>query len=386
MGRLSRGLLAGQIALACALLAFTLLLGQTALALQLRPWPFDPDAVLSAQIGIPFANLDDDALRGRLLRELETALGEMPGARAAALASVVPGRGAGNWSFSFDGPAIDPVRSRHTGLTMVSPAYFDVLNARAIRGRTIESGDVPGAPTAVVANESFVARHSADRDPIGRRIFIGSREATIVGVVSDLMSGDVDEVEQDGLYASIHQIRPYAVRVIAAGPADPLGLVRPLRATVGGVDADLPVFETFTVREAAMREKQVLGVLSRLFSLFGAGALLLTAIGLYSVTAFSVTQRQREFGIRAALGATRGDLLRMVAGQGGRQLAIGLSVGTVLAVLLTRGFSAAVEFTAGNDPLVLGGVIASLLVTSALAMIGPVRRASRVDPMKVLRD
>ena len=91
----------------------------------------------------------------------------------------------------------------------------------------IDRSTPKGAPTAVVANESFVARFTADRDPVGRRIFIGSREATIVGVVPDLMSGDVDSIEQDGLYASIHQVRPYAVRVLATGPAGSPSLVRP---------------------------------------------------------------------------------------------------------------------------------------------------------------
>jgi ABC-type antimicrobial peptide transport system permease subunit len=123
-----------------------------------------------------------------------------------------------------------------------------------------------------------------------------------------------------------------------------------------------------------------------LFSIFGAGALLLTAIGLYSVTAFSIAQRRRELGIRVALGATRADLLRLLTAQGGRQLAIGLAAGTVLAFVLTRGFSAAVEFTAGNDAFVLGGVVLSLLVTSLVATAAPILRASGTDSVKALRE
>jgi ABC-type antimicrobial peptide transport system permease subunit len=114
--------------------------------------------------------------------------------------------------------------------------------------------------------------------------------------------------------------------------------------------------------------------------------LLLTAIGLYSVTAFSIAQRRRELGIRVALGATRADLLRLLTAHGGRQLAIGLAAGTVLAFVLTRGFSAAVEFTAGNDAFVLGGVVLGLLVTSLVATAAPVLRASGIDPVKALRE
>jgi len=140
------------------------------------------------------------------------------------------------------------------------------------------------------------------------------------------------------------------------------------------------------VRESALRDKQVLNVLSRLFGLFGTGALLLTAIGLYSVTAFSIAQRRKELGIRVALGATRADLVRLLTRQGGRQVAVGLVVGTGLAFVLTRGFSAAVEFTSGNDGAVLGGVVLSLLVTSVLALAVPVLRASGTDTVKALRE
>jgi hypothetical protein len=271
-------------------------------------------------------------------------------------------------------------------LTLVSPAYFDVLGARVLEGRTLTNDDRPGAPAAAVVNESFVNRHSADRDPVGRRLFVGRRELTIVGVVPDLMAGDIGEREQDAIYASIHQLRPYAVRIVAAGPANPLTLMRPLQAAVDRVNPDLSIFEAFTVRETAMREKQVLNVLSRLFSLFGTGALLLTAVGLYSVTAFSIGQRRRELGIRVALGATRADLLRLLTQQSGRQLAVGLAVGTVLAFALTRGFTAAVEFTAGNDGLVLGGVLVSLLVTCLMATAGPVFSASGTDSVTALRE
>ena len=159
-----------------------------------------------------------------------------------------------------------------------------------------------------------------------------------------------------------------------------------MRAAVARVDPDLPIYETFTVRESALRDKQVLGVLSRLFGVFGAGALLITAIGLYSVMAFSVAQRRREMGIRLALGASRRNLVGLFAVQVGRQLAIGLAAGTVLGYVLTRGFRAAVEFSGGNPPLVLAAVVVCLLITAALATAGPALSASSTDPVKALRD
>ena len=140
------------------------------------------------------------------------------------------------------------------------------------------------------------------------------------------------------------------MRLLARGPADPLSLAPAIRAAIESVDPDLPMYETFSVRDAALRDKLVLDVLTRLFGIFGLGAILLTAIGLYSVTAFVVTQRTREFGIRMALGATSGDVLRLVRpAQGARQVGLGLAAGLLLAVLLVRAFSVAVEAVAPAD-------------------------------------
>jgi putative ABC transport system permease protein len=386
IGRLSRGLLAGQIAMACGLLAFTLLLGQAAVEIHTRAWPFDPDHLLAAEIGIPAGTFDDADARERLLVRLEEELSVLPGARSAALASALPGRGSGNWTFTLDAPAAQPSTMMTTGVTMVSHSYFETLGGRLLRGRGFTSEDRAAAPVSAVVNESFAARHSPGRDPIGRRVFLGKRELTIVGVVSDLMPRDVDEPVQDGLYVSIHQMRPNTIRVLVAGSGDPMSLTRGLRQGIDRVDPDWPLQEVSTVREGALREKQVLSVLSRLFSVFGAGALFLTAVGLYSVTAFSVALRRREFGIRVALGATRRDLLGMLAGQGGRQLIVGLTVGTLMALGLTRGFRSALDFTTGNDAVVLGAVIVMLCLTSAAAIAAPAFRASRTDPVTALRD
>jgi putative ABC transport system permease protein len=386
IGRLSRGLLSGQVAMACALLAFTLLLGQAAVAIHARAWPFDPDKVLTAQIGLPLAALDDNETRERVLVQLEDAIDQLPGAHASALASSLPGRGSGNWSFAIDSVATEPSRLLLTGVTMVSTNYFETIGTRVLSGRGLTKDDRPGTPAVAVVNESFVSRYSRDRDPLGRRIFLGKRELTIVGIVEDALPRDIDEADQNGVYVSIHQLRPYAIRVVVAAAADPMPLVRALRASIDRVNPDWPIFEAFTAREAALREKQVLDVLSRLFGIFGSGALLLTAIGLYSVTAFAVALRRRELGIRVALGATRGDLLRMLGLHGGRQLMIGLTVGTLLAVLLTRAFKSAVELNTANDGLIIATVVIALFVTATAAIAAPVLRASTADPVKILRE
>lgn len=376
--RTSRVLVTAQIACACALLALTLLLGRSALSLQQKPWPFDAGAIWSTNVSIPLATMDDAGQRERLLSALTREIESLPGGHAA-LANVQPGRSAGNWQFSLDGPADRPTGT--TSFTIVSSQYFATLGASAARGRLIDEADRRGSPLVAVVNDSWVRRFSADRDPLGRQVTIGPRVMTIVGVVPDLMPADIQDARQDGVYGAMAQLRPYGVRVLASGAITP----RMLRDAVDRVDPDLPLYETFTVLDAAMRDKQVLNVLSGLFGLFGTGALTLTAIGLYSVMALLVALRTREFGIRLALGATRRDLFTLVAGQGGRQVITGLAVGIVLGVALATIFANAVEALTVNYTGLIAGITAALLTTSALALVVPTWTATRVNPVTALK-
>ncbi len=377
--RTSRVLVTAQITFACALLALTLLLGRSALSLQQRDWPFDANAILSTNVSIPLSAMNEPAHRLRLLRDLQTALESATGGRAA-LTSALPGSGAGSWQFSLEGPAGPPAGA--TALTMVSEGFFATLNTSATRGRLFDERDREGAPLVAVVNESFVRRYASDRDPLGLRIAVGTRELTVVGVVPDLMPGDIQDERQDGIYASIHQLRPYGVRVIAAGGITP----RTLRHAIDTVDRDLPLYETYPLREAALRDKRVLTVLSGLFSLFGVGALTLTAVGLYSVMALLVAVRTREFGIRVALGATRQDLLRLVVSQGGRQVIVGLTLGMALGLAMTQVFSNAVEAVRVEPAGILIGIAAAIAGVSALALLLPTLTAMRVNPVVALRN
>jgi predicted permease len=387
LSRLARRLPGVQIALACGLLALTMALAQAAVDLRTAHWPFDPTRILSAQYGLTLDLLDDRDRRNRRLGELLDALQGAPGVEAAALTSALPGRGSGRWSISLDAPT-EPNRPAPytTSVTMVTPGFFDLLGARPIAGRGLTPADHPSAPAVAVVNQSFVGRLLRDRDPLGARVYIGQRELTIVGVVPDLMPSDIQERTQDGLYASIWQFRPYAVRVMARGAGDPLDLVPVLRRETARVDPDLPIYETFSVRDAALRDKVVLDVISSLFLVFGAGALGLTAVGLYGVVAFAVAQRTRELGIRLALGATRWDIVRLVASQGATQIAVGLGVGIALAIGLTRAFAAAIANAPTGDAWTLAVIVASVGATAAIAMAVPARRAASLQIVRALRQ
>ena len=210
-GWMGRALIGVQVALACALLAFTMIL-VTAVAIRAVPWSFDPVAILTFGLDLPSREGEEAAARqARLTTRLDSIAGAA-GVEAAALATALPGRGAGNWRFSLDTPpANDGPRDLHS-VAFVSPGFFELVQANALSGRVIGPADTSIAPRVVVVNESFVRRFSATESPIGRRVFFGGRDFEIVGVVPDLMAGDVQERRQDGMYASILQSQPFGLR------------------------------------------------------------------------------------------------------------------------------------------------------------------------------
>jgi predicted permease len=384
IGRLSRWTIGGQVALACGLLAMTMVFARSAVNLRSVPWPFDPASILTFEVELSDARADDVVERNRWLFEMSRALNATPGVDAVGFATLLPGRADGGWTISLDRPAL-PGEGENTVVSLVSPEFFAVTGTSALSGRLLAWDDDASAPRAAIVNASFVRRHSPDRDPIGRTVFVFDRDHTIVGVVPDLMARDVQRRQQDGIYVSILQARPYGIRVMARGPSNPATMLPALRSTMKRIDPDLPLTEVFTLHEAVYREKRVLDVLSTLFLVFGIGALSLTAIGVYGVVSFAVTQRTREIGIRFALGATRAQVLRLVVGQGTRQLIVGVCIGLVLAVALSRGFAAAVEQLPPADAPLLFWIACAIGVTGASAVAVPAYRATRTQILRALR-
>lgn len=173
--------------------------------------------------------------------------------------------------------------------------------------------------------------------------------------------------------------------MMAKGPADLASMMSAIRATLRQIDPDMPVTEVFSLHEAVYRDKRVLDVLSTLFFVFGLGALSLTAIGLYGVVSFMVTQRTRELGIRHALGATPWQVLALVLARGSRQLMAGLAAGTLLAIALSRAVAAAVGQLPAADAAMLLVIAAALSLTALVALIIPAPRAARLEIVQALR-
>ena len=387
VGRLARALVVAEVALATGFLIMTMTFSKTAIALRAIDYPFDARRIFVAQIGLTQRAIGSADGRERLARDLTARLDAAPGVSASALVSVVPGRGAGNWSFSLDVPpsATTAATQPTTGIVMITPRFFDVVGARVLRGRGIDQTDRPGAPIAAVVNTSWVRRFSPDREPLGRKIWLGERTLEVVGVVPDLQMQDPEDKRGDGMYVSMLQLQPYALRVIARTQGDPLVLTNVVRDAAEAIDPDLPLFEVSSLYDAIYSEKKVLDAFGALFFGAGVGALLLTMVGLYGIVSFAVASRTREIGVRVALGASRGDIARLVLRQGSWLIGIGTAVGLAIAVGLSHALAATTEFFQAAGALTYVAIASALVMTAAAGLLRPVRRALALQPVDALR-
>jgi len=254
-----------------------------------------------------------------------------------------------------------------------------------LRGRSIDWRDRPGGTIAAVVNTSWVRRFSADREPLGRKIWLGERVLEVVGVVPDLQIQDPGDRLGDGIYVSMLQLRPFAIRVLARTQNDPLALTSSVRNAAESIDRDLPLFEVSSLYDAIYSDKKVLDAFGALFFAAGVGALLLTMVGLYGIVSFAVASRTREIGVRVALGASRGDIARLVLGQGSKLIGIGTAVGLVIAVGLSHALAAATEFFQPAGVLTYLAIAGALVTTAAAGLVRPVRRALTLAPIDALR-
>lgn len=268
---------------------------------------------------------------------------------------------------------------------MITPGFFDVVGARVLRGRGIDWRDRSGGTVAAVVNTSWVRRFSPDRDALGRKIWLGKQMLEVVGVVPDMQMQDPEDRRADGLYVSLLQMQPFAIRILARSQTDPLALTAVVRDAAESIDPDLPLFEVSSLYDAIYSDKKVLDAFGALFFAGGVGALLLTMVGLYGIVSFAVTSRTREIGVRIALGASRGDIARLVLGQGSKLIGVGTAVGLVIAVGLSHALAAATEFFQPAGALTYVAIAGALLATAAAALVLPVSRALALAPVDALR-
>ena len=397
--RFRSGLVILEFALSLILMiAAGLLLRSFGRLLEVNPG-FNPDNVLLARVWLPVPNnpeLDqyrDPLKRSAFTKDLLQRVSAIPGVRSAAISSGtgVPLVGPHiSGSFTIEGAAATNNANPTVQVGLVSPDFFQTMETPLKRGRFFTAADDRQAPQVVLIDDAFVQRYFVDRDPVGVRIKRGgpSSEApwmTIVGIVGNIKSDGFDQPDQPHLYFPIFQNPAYAMAIYVRTDVAPFSLTQSLREQVRAVDRDLPVFGERTMTQVAAESVSRRKFAVQVVGLFGVLALLLAGVGIYGVIAYSVSQRTREIGIRVALGASRGVILRWVLKQGMILTIAGVVVGVGGAVVLTRLLRSLLFGVGPTDILTYGVLAAVLTVVALIACYVPARRATKIDPLVALR-
>ena len=389
--RTRHALVAAELALSLALLVSATLLVRSFVKLNRVDLGFNPSQAVGVQVVLPrlaYAKQDDQrAFLDRLLERVRA----VPGVTVAGAAqrSVLEGS---LWSSDFTvehrAPDDFGIQVKHNEL---SPGYVAAMGGRIIRGRDFSDQDRPGAPLTVLVNDTLVRKYfRANEDPIGQRLNFDRPGGTgpwrtIVGVVRDFREEIVDQDPNPTIYEPLAVNTDLMFTLVMRTAIDPQALAPTIRGIIQDLDANLPVtaVQPLTSRvDEALAPQRFVTMLMALFAMTGVA---LATVGLYGVLSYLAAQRTHEIGVRIALGATGGDVVRLVTRQAVALTAVGMSAGVVLALLTGRLMSGLLFGVDARDPLTYVVVLALLSLVAICAVLAPVRRALRVSPLVVLR-
>jgi putative ABC transport system permease protein len=272
----------------------------------------------------------------------------------------------------------------------VSPGYFETMGIPLRRGRLLDARDRAGAPRAVLINESYAHRKYPGIDPLGRRVHVGPTDQpwyTIVGIVGDVKQLSLAASLSDAIYMPPEQswFADRTLTLVARTRSDPAAIAPAIRAAIWSVDKDQPIVRVATMEELLSRSGAERRFAMVLFTAFAIVALVLAAAGIYGVLSGSVTERTREIGVRAALGASRSEIRNLILRQGMTLAAMGALIGVIGAIAASRVLVTMLFGISRLDPVTYVGVIALLMAVAAMACWLPAWRAARVDPGITLR-
>jgi putative ABC transport system permease protein len=387
--RLRNSLAAAELALATILLIGAGLLAQSLLRLQHVSLGFQPDRLLTFQLSLPRTKYPAEK-SATFYRTLIESLRATPGVRAAAASSGIP-FGAGAYTqtpIATTGPSpLPPDTAVPTDWRIVSSGFFRAMNIPLLRGREfLDSDAAAGAPLVAVVSQATARRFWGDADPIGRTLHRQgdlARQYAIVGVVGDVRNTSLSQ-ESPAIYYPSFALSA-RMDVVVRTDAPPTSVLPTVRQKVHELDASLPVSSVRTMDEWVSNNAAQPRLNAILLTVFAAVAMLIAAIGIYGVLAYSVTERTREIGLRMALGAPRGQVLRLIVREGMIVGLLGIAVGLIGALALSRVLASLVFDVPVRDPLTYGFVAAVLALVALAACVIPARKASRVDPMIALR-
>jgi putative ABC transport system permease protein len=381
-------LVISEISLATVLLLGTGLMLRSFWLLRAVDPGFRPDNVLTVQVSLPAAKYREGWQQAAFFREVLQRVETLPGVESAGAINNLPlGGGSMNGDFLIEGRPPFPVGQEPvTEKYVVSSGYFQAMGIRLIKGRLITEQDTAESQSVVVINEAMAQRLWQGEDPLGKRLSWDEEHwLTVVGIVGDVSNKGLDAAPGFQSYVPLTQSPSSGMTLVVRADSDPQNLANAIRGEVLAIDREQPVSSVRLLDRVVAESVGERRLTTLLLGLFAGVALVLSGVGIYGVLSYSVMQRTREFGIRMALGAQTGDVLKMIIKQGLLLTLIGVGVGLLGAFALTRLITSLLFGVSASDPLTFAAVATVLSTVALLACYIPARRATRVDPLTALR-
>ncbi|HKS96176.1 MAG TPA: FtsX-like permease family protein, partial [Terriglobia bacterium] len=353
---------------------------------------FNTDNVLTLRVALPESKYPKDVQVVAFYKQVLERIRALPGVTSASVVRPLPLTGDG-WQTDFylEGrPVPPPGQMPNSDFHMIDPDYLRVMGIPLIKGRAFTAADDDKALPVVLINATMAQRYWPGEDPVGKRIHLRGMGpeghwATVVGIVGDTKQYGLERKSKTEFYLPYLQRSVNSMELVVRTATDPLGLVNAVRSSVEAVDSDQPVYAVRTMGQYLTESVASRRTTMLLLGAFAGLALILAAVGIYGVMAYAVAERTHELGVRMALGAGRGDVLKLVVRSGLRLALAGVAVGLVAAAGLTRLLSSLLFGVRPTDPVTLGAVALLLTAVALLASYIPARRATRVDPTVALR-
>ena len=389
IGRIAWALVVFEVALACLLLGLSALMTKGVLTATSSDIGVDASDIMTARVGLTVDKYPDEPERLRFWETFLQRLQAQPGIDSAAVTISLPGHG------TFDGPVTIEGRDYGQDATKpfingvaASPSFFETFRIAPIQGRLFDNRDREDTMHVIVINETMAREMFPDESPLGKRIsFDFAKDTswkTIIGVVPDVVM-DEDGKRDAGVYFSTLQVAPSFMSIAMRGQGDPRSLAAAARTALQQTNPDLALYWVRTFEESRMIKTAGFRIVGSIFAVFAGVALVLAAAGLFGVLAFHVGQRTREIGVRRALGADNGNILRLVMRASGVQIGLGILIGMGLLPFMARGLGDMLQDESPFDPFLYSVVLALMIAVAIAATLTPTRRALKVDPAAALR-
>jgi len=390
--RVRNSLVVTEVAIALVLLIGAGLMIRSFMHLQRVDIGFNPDNLLTARVQLSGNRYRDNQAAINFYKQLNERIEQFPGVTGAgAISTLFLSKTPSSSNFSIEGrPQPPPTEQVEVPIDIVNQSFFKVMEIPLVRGRSFEERDGPDAPPVIIINETMARRFWPGEDAIGKRMKFASPDSDdpwieIIGIVGDVRRTGFDAEVRPETFLPHAQAPSRGLMMVIRADSDPSQLASSFRAAVREIDSDQPVFEvrTMDTRLGEMMAQRRLNMI--LFGIFAAVALLLASVGIYGIISHNVTERTHELGVRMALGASRGNVLKLILRQGMTLTAIGIGFGLAGAFGLTRVMSSLLYGVSATDPLTFVLIALMLGVVALAACLIPARRATKVDPISALR-